>query len=110
MPEPQALAHVSAGEAEASMTCPVCKGAGTLRGRSLGWKGQSLPEGRAEHVIECNKCGGAGQVPAEPDVNAELLAALRDMLKFMQGQDMKITSEAMAERVSDLIQRAEAQR
>ena len=61
-PKP-APAHVSAGKAEASMTCPKCEGKKELRGYEVGvWP--HAPNSAT--VIVCENCDDNGQVPAEP--------------------------------------------
>lgn len=81
MPEQanQAPARVSAGKAEASMTCPVCKGEKYLEARQLylDLSDKAMKAG-AFTKVECPKCGGAGQVPAEGDPDGQSLAAWRD--------------------------------
>lgn len=66
MTEPQAPPSMT----QAGRTCPVCKGAGKLGGRSLYPLGEPTLIPNDFVIIQCNECGGIGQVPAEPDVLA----------------------------------------
>lgn len=51
-------------QAPPSMTCPVCRGGGRLIGLPIAPDGK-VPRYAEALEIECENCGGIGQVPAE---------------------------------------------
>ena len=107
-------APAQASMTQTGRTCPVCKGEGMITGWPVNAVGEPDTYATGMTSIQCPNCNvgyGLGQVPAEPDVNAELLVALKKITQIY-GDECPAHKGKVCHwaRARLAIQRAEAQR